>query len=473
MAPWQRYVLALLLFALAFVIRLVALLPDLILPFITFFPAIAAAVLLCGLGPGLLVMVLSGIVGHYAFMPPFWSFKLVPEQAVVLTVFYVAALLICLIVNQMHRARAKGLSALSNMQAAQVGAEEILASITDGFYALDARWRFTYVNRRAEEMLGKRREDILNLPFFDVFPMAKGSSVHANYQQVMTDRKPLQFEAVSPILTAWVSFSVYPGGDGGISVYFRDISAAKAAEAELLAAKTEAERANLAKSKFLATASHDLRQPVQSLVLFLDALKAPSSGTKLERPVHFMEQAVRSLNTMLNTLLDLSRLDAGVLLPEVAAIDVGQLIQRIGIECEPRAAQKGLRLGTHAPSMFVLADPAFVERILRNLVENALRYTEMGGIILGCRCRGREVRIDVIDTGIGIAEEHQRTIFDEYVQVGDDAGERAKGLGLGLAIVSRLITLLGGRIEVASRVGRGSRFSVFLPAAHPAASFPP
>lgn len=475
MASWQRYGLALGLFALAFVVRLVALPTEFVLSFITFFPATAAAVLLGGLGPGLLVMLLSGVVGHYVFMPPFWSFKMVPEQASALTVFYVAASLICLIVSQMHRARAMALAALRDMQAAQreaadarriarAGAEEILSSITDGFYALDREWRFTYVNPRAEEMLGRKREDILRLPLFDVFPMVRGSPVYANYQQVMADRKPLQFEAVSPILKAWVSFSVYPGGDGGISVYFRDISAAKAAEAELVAAKAEAERANLAKSKFLATASHDLRQPVQSLVLFLDTMKASSAGTGLERPVHYMEQAVQSLNTMLNALLDLSRLDAGALLPQVAAVDVGQLVRRIGAECEPRALQKGLRLGRHAPSMVALADPAFVERILRNLLENALRYTETGGIILGCRRRGPLVRIDVIDTGIGIPEEHQRAIFGEYVQVGSDVRDRAKGLGLGLAIVSRLVSLMGGRIEVTSWVGRGSRFSVFLPA---------
>ena len=153
--------------------------------------------------------------------------------------------------------------------AAKAKADEILASIGDGFYALDAQWRFTYFNHRAEEMLGKEKRDVVGQLFFDVFPMVRGTEVHANYSTVIAEGRPLGFEIISPIMKSWVAFSVYPTSEGGISVYFRGIEQQKAAEASLVAAKAEAERANVAKSKFLAAVSHDLRQPVQALVLQL------------------------------------------------------------------------------------------------------------------------------------------------------------------------------------------------------------
>ncbi len=259
------------------------------------------------------------------------------------------------------------------------------------------------------------------------------------------------------------------GGIQGTIIVNQDITDRIAMEDALRQAKSEADRANLAKSKFLATASHDLRQPVQSLVLFLAALREGTAGSKLAKPIKFMEQAVDALTIMLNGLLDLSRLDAGVVLPKILPIDIGAMLGRFGEEYAVRAEERGLRLRTRGRSMSALADPEFLERVLRNLVENALRYTETGGIIMCCRQLGCEVRIDVIDSGMGISPEHQKAIFDEYFQVGNEARDRTMGLGLGLAIVRRLLGLIGGRIDVASRLGRGSRFSVFLPAAADAA----
>jgi CheY-like chemotaxis protein len=242
------------------------------------------------------------------------------------------------------------------------------------------------------------------------------------------------------------------------------LTALQASEEHLRQAKLDAERASLAKSKFLAAASHDLRQPVQALVLFIGMLKGGVAGTRLEQPTQFMAQAIEALSGMLSGLLDISRLDAGVLLPQITAVDVGDIVQRIGHEYAARAHAKGLRLRVHAGAMPALTDPTFMERVLRNLLENALRYTETGGILVGCRRRGAEIRIDVIDTGLGIPPEHQSAIFEEYFQVGNQARDHAKGLGLGLAIVRRLVGLIGGRIDVRSQLGRGSRFSVFVPA---------
>jgi PAS domain S-box-containing protein len=255
------------------------------------------------------------------------------------------------------------------------------------------------------------------------------------------------------------------GGRPMLFSIVHDITERKRAEDALHEAKAKAEQATLAKSKFLAAASHDLRQPVQALVLLIARIEAAARGTELERPLRFMEQAITALNTMLNSILDISRLEAAAVTANCETFDIGEMVRRLGEDSRPQADHKSLRFSVRAPSLGVCSDIALVERTLRNLIENALRYTERGGVVLGCRRRAGEVRIDVVDSGVGIAEQHLASIFEEFFQVDNDARERTKGLGLGLSIVKRLVDLIGGRLEVRSQPGRGSRFSLFLPAA--------
>ncbi len=153
------------------------------------------------------------------------------------------------------------------LEAARDKADEILSSIADGFYALDSEWRFVYFNDRAERHLHKSREDVTGRPLLEVFPQIEDSPVRARLRKAMAERVAVEFEEFSPTFLRWMFYSVYPTREGGISVYFRDISDHKRLESEVAAARIEAERANTAKSKFIAEASHDLRQPVQSLVL--------------------------------------------------------------------------------------------------------------------------------------------------------------------------------------------------------------
>jgi signal transduction histidine kinase/CheY-like chemotaxis protein len=242
--------------------------------------------------------------------------------------------------------------------------------------------------------------------------------------------------------------------------------------AEIRAAMTEAERANLAKSKFLATASHDLRQPVQSLTLLLSVVGRQVAGMpKAANTVEMAKASMASLNAMLTGMLDISRLDAGVVTPAFTSVDLGELVHRLALEYAPRAAADGLVL-RHAPrALRARADAVLLERILRNLIENALRYTSKGGVLIGVRRRGDCVRLDVIDTGMGIAADHQTEIFEEFRQLNNPARDSSKGLGLGLAIVSRLARLLDIQIELASRLGRGTRFSLLLPLARTEAPF--
>lgn len=243
-----------------------------------------------------------------------------------------------------------------------------------------------------------------------------------------------------------------------------DMSALERAEAEIWSAKAEADRANLAKSKFLAAASHDLRQPAQSLQLLVSSVEHYVSHLpQMARTVDVMKTAMDSLNGLLAGILDISRLDAGLLRPNLESVDCGAVVARLAEEYAPVAAAKGLALRSRPRQLHTRTDAALLEQALRNLIENALRYTNRGRILLGVRPRGARIGIEVIDTGIGIPADKHREIFEEFYQVGNPGRDRSQGLGIGLAIVGRVASLLGGEVTVASQLGRGSRFSVLLP----------
>ena len=229
------------------------------------------------------------------------------------------------------------------LEAAKNAANEILASITDGFYALNQDWRFVYFNAKAEAMLGKASQEVVGRRLFEALPKVEGSEVHAKFRRVMSERRPLDFETIGPTLSHWISFSVNPTRDGGLSVFFRDISVQKQAENEIVMAKAEAERANRAKSKFLAAASHDLRQPVQSLVLLLAVVERQiAANPAAVETVGKIKKALGGLTRLLTSILDISSLDAGVVEAASEAIDLEALLTRLATEYAPKAASAGL-----------------------------------------------------------------------------------------------------------------------------------
>jgi CheY-like chemotaxis protein len=178
-----------------------------------------------------------------------------------------------------------------------------------------------------------------------------------------------------------------------------------------------------------------------------------------------MKAAMKGLHGLLSAVLDISRLDAGVVTSVPEYVDLGALVSRLAVEYEPKAASKGLEFRVAPQPLGALADPNLLERTLRNLIENALRYTGKGGVLVGIRRRNAFVRIDVIDTGVGIPADRQTEIFEEFHQLHNPGRDLEQGLGLGLAIVARLANLMGAQVEVDSKPGRGSRFSLLLPLA--------
>lgn len=239
----------------------------------------------------------------------------------------------------------------------------------------------------------------------------------------------------------------------------RALEARQVAEVAL----AEAEEANRAKTVFLASASHDLRQPLHAMGLFLNALARADLNDRQKHLLTQAEAAALATGEMLNTLLDFSKVDAGVVKPQMQPFALQPMLRKLEREMAPLAEEKGLAFRMRDSSVVLHADHALVEMILRNLVLNAIRYTERGAILLACRRRGARAVIEVWDTGIGIPTEQHEAIFREFHQLGNPERDRRKGLGLGLAIVQGLARTMSVDITLKSQPGRGSVFRLWLP----------
>jgi signal transduction histidine kinase len=236
-------------------------------------------------------------------------------------------------------------------------------------------------------------------------------------------------------------------------LFFRELARARARQEEQQSELT----------RFLAVASHDLRQPMHALNLYLGALTAFELPEPARPLLANMTQCAHIMDEMFLALLDLSRLDAQVVLPLIERFPIASLLSRLAVEFIPQANAKGIDMYICPSAAWVETDAALVEQILRNLVANAVRYTDAGSILIVCGSHGGKLRVAIQDTGIGISSHQQETVFEEFNQVGNDGRDRTKGLGLGLAIVRRLCRLLGVPITLLSAVGQGSTFSIDLP----------
>ena len=349
----------------------------------------------------------------------------------------------------------------------------ILEAAVDGIITIDERGRIESFNRAAERIFGFAAAEVLGRNVSMLMP-APYRQAHDGYLDSYLKTGQARIIGVGREVegrrkdgqTFPMDLAVGEGFLAGRRIFagtIRDITERKQADAELLTAKDEAERASVAKTKFLAAASHDLRQPVQSLVFFTAALAAQLPEGTARGLVRDMEVAVDALKMLLDSLLDVSKLDAGVVTVRPMVFPIDSILATMRVSYSTLAEAKGVDLTVMPCSALVRTDPALFGRMIQNLVDNAVRYTARGRILVGCRRQGEHLRVEVWDTGIGIPAGQTEEIFEEFTQVGNPERDREKGLGLGLAIVKRLARLLGARVSVRSVHGRGSVFRVEVP----------
>ncbi|HEY6925775.1 MAG TPA: PAS domain S-box protein [Steroidobacteraceae bacterium] len=374
-------------------------------------------------------------------------------------------------------------------------ARSALDAAPDAMIIIDAHGLICYANRQVSAVFGYSHDDIIGKQVEQLMPeryRARHFGHREGYIHNVRIRPMGQGLELfgrrrdGSEFPVEISLSPIQDGDRALTAAaIRDVTDRKRVEAELIVARESAERAragadrqrqiadeardiadraNQGKSRFLATASHDLRQPLQTLALLNGALRRidtdPDSAAALEQ----QEQAIGAMSRLLNALLDISKLESGAIKPEPTDFTVATIFEELRREFASLAANKGLRLEVATCQDCVHSDPSLVEQILRNLVSNAVKYTRQGWVKLQCLHEEAVVRLEVVDSGIGIPADQIPFIYDEFYQVGVPANSTREGYGLGLSIVQRLVKLLQLRLDVRSEVGKGSAFSLTLPA---------
>jgi two-component system CheB/CheR fusion protein len=301
-------------------------------------------------------------------------------------------------------------------------------------------------------------------PLADLRSLATDEALLEDAREVLHKHLPIERE-VGVHTGSWYSrrIMLYRAQDErveGVVITYTDVTERRQALQALEAAKQQAQRAYMAKSRFLAAASHDLRQPLQSLVLLQGILANTVTEEKSQSLVARFEETLNAMSGMLNALLDINQIEAGTVRPEIICFPIKDLLKRLEGEFTLNAQAQGLSLRVVSCGLLIRTDPALLEQMIRNLLSNALKYTRKGKVLLGCRRREGMLSVEIWDTGIGIPDGELRAIFEEYHQIDNAARERKQGLGLGLSIVQRLGGLLGHQVRVASKPGKGSVFAI-------------
>jgi len=348
----------------------------------------------------------------------------------------------------------------------------LLESAPDAMIIIDDRGKIAIVNAQAEAMFGYRRNEMLGQPVEDLLPKRLREK-HVHHREGFAKKPSLRPMGVGLDLAARrrdgsefpveISLSPVMSANGRfVSSVIRDVTARKHMEDDIIAARQEAERANKANSAFLAAASHDLRQPVQALSLLNGALRRTVKDERALEMIEHQQNSLTAMTNLLNSLLDISRLDAGVVTPELEQFPIKRLIDRLSPEFARQAHHGELEFTWSASNAVINSDPNLLAEIIQNFVSNAIRYTDKGSIRLECIDSEGYCRVQVSDTGIGIAADQLEEIFREFHQC-KAPGASKEGFGLGLAIVKRLADLLELTIDVESSIGAGSCFSVSIP----------
>jgi PAS domain S-box-containing protein len=348
---------------------------------------------------------------------------------------------------------------------------DILESIQDAFFTLDENWRFTYANRefaRIVSLNSESQENVLGKCIYEVFPSEQYSNFYGDFEKAMFEKIPVYFEGNSRVTNSWYYISIYPKKKG-ISVSFRDITKQKEISELLVQRSEEAIKANEYKSKFLATMSHELRTPLNSIIGFTNRV-IKKCGDMLPK-THFenleiVRNEAQHLLELINNLLDYSKIEAGKMEVYPEEFDLREVIEQVSIMTNTFAECKHLNYTLKLPAIgdiLIFSDKLKIKQILTNLLSNAFKYSESGEVTVSVAIEDRFYRIDVQDEGIGILEEHMEKIFDEFLQIDATQTRKEGGTGLGLSIAKKFAEMLGGRIEAHSKLGEGSKFTVFIP----------
>lgn len=351
----------------------------------------------------------------------------------------------------------------------------LLESAPDAMIIIDEQGKIAIANAQAEEMFGYGRHQMLGQPVEMLLP-ERLRDAHVGHRQGFATEPRLRPMGPGLDLVAKrqdgsefpveISLSPVRSADGHfVSSVIRDVTERKRMEDEIIAARQLAERANKANSAFLAAASHDLRQPVQALSLLNGALRRTVKDERALEMIESQEYSLIAMTNLLNSLLDISRLDAGAVSPELEDFPIKRLIDRLSDEFARQAKHVGLAFSSSSCATVINSDPNLLAEIIQNFVSNAIRYTDKGSVKLECVEKAGQCIISVTDTGIGIEQDQLQEIFREFHQC-KAPGASKEGFGLGLAIVKRLSDLLGVEISVSSDIGKGSTFSVSIPAAN-------
>ena len=350
----------------------------------------------------------------------------------------------------------------------------IIDALPGAVLALDSQSRICLVNKAVELLFGYSVEELVGRQVEMLVPAALRSGHNqllAGYRAqpvprpmgVGLDIKGMAKDGEEIPLD--IGLSPVPTAEGVlILAAIHDLRPQKQIQAKLSEAKTEADRANQAKSRFLAAASHDLRQPLQTIGLLLGVLGKRATDSEARAVLGRLDDTVAGMAELLDTLLDINQIESDGIKPAITDFPIANLLARNAEEFDELAAAKGLTLRVAPSSLMIHSDRRLLERMLRNLLSNAVKYTDHGKVLLGCRRRGDRVRIEVWDTGVGIAENLVQAVFDEFYRI--DRSDSSKfGLGLGLYIVQRFAELLGYTVEVRSRPGKGTMFALVVPLA--------
>jgi len=344
--------------------------------------------------------------------------------------------------------------------------QNVLYSTNVGTMFLDADLKIRFFTPAISAMFRLIPYDV-GRPLSDLRPIADDPNLIADANRVLSEQKAIDCELLAPDGT-WFQRRIFPylAHDNrveGVVITFVDITERKAITSALEASKLEAERATLAKTRFLAAASHDLRQPLQALNLLKGLLEQAMDGDRAIGLLGRFERTLRAMSEMLDAMLDINQIEAGVVTPCQTAFSLSDMLERLRDEFTEVAQMRDLTLRIMPSSAIVFSDPRLLEQMVRNLLGNAIKYTPQGKILLTCRRRGKAVRIEVWDTGIGIEADQLHAIFEEFHQVDNAARDSSLGLGLGLSIVQRLCHLLHYAVDVRSVRDKGSVFRITVP----------